>query len=153
MTNSTRVRFSPREWKETTPFVVPLAPSEVHAMRSSGTCSVVCAFQLRLDHQTLACQSEVVSSDLLALLTPLAKVLKSWSCVHWRQRVRSGTPMSLCSMMPVGFLPAERLRLLFPPPPPSPFRAPMTLSLAREAPTSTALRRGLLPSAILRPPS
>src|SRR5687768_18586805 len=90
MTSRTRVRLSARRWKETTPLVVPLAPSEDQAMRSSGTCSVVFAFQLRLDHQIFACQSDVVSSDLLALLTPLAKVLKSWYWVHWSYAVRSG---------------------------------------------------------------
>ncbi len=83
MTRTTRVRRSASRWKLTTPLVVPLAPSDVQEIRSSGTCSVVVAFQLRLDHRTLSCQSEVVSSARFALLTPLAKVLKSWYWVHW----------------------------------------------------------------------
>ena len=83
MISRIRVRFSASSWKETTPFVVPLAPSDVQAIRSSGTCSVVFAFQLRLDQKTFACQSLVVSSARFALLTPLAKVLKSWYYVHW----------------------------------------------------------------------
>lgn len=138
-------------WKETTPFIVPLAPSVDHAMRSSGTCSLVVAFQLRFDHQIFACQSDVVSSALLALFTPLAKVLKSWYCVHWSYAVRSGTPTSMCSMMTVGLLPEDFLRL--PLPPPRFFRAPLTLSLAWPAPSSTAVRSGPLPSASFLPPS
>ena len=77
------MRLSASRWKETTPFVVPLAPSEVQEIRSSGTCSVVVAFQLRLDQKTFICQSECVSSARFALLTPFAKVLKSWYWVHW----------------------------------------------------------------------
>ncbi|CAM5562964.1 hypothetical protein SHIRM173S_04353 [Streptomyces hirsutus] len=57
----------------------------------------------------------------------------------------------MCSMMTVGFFPADPLPL--PLPPSRPLKAPITLSLTREAPSSTAVRRGLLPSASLRPPS
>ncbi|CAM5247481.1 hypothetical protein SALBM135S_06335 [Streptomyces alboniger] len=83
MTSSTRVRFSPREWKVTTPLVVPLAPSDVQVIRWSGTCSVVCAFQLRLDQKTLSFQSESVSFATVTFLTPLEKVENSWYWVHW----------------------------------------------------------------------
>ena len=67
----------------TTPLVLPLAPSEVHWIRWSGICSVVRAFQLRLDQKIFACQSDSVSLAREALLTPRAKLEKSCYWVHW----------------------------------------------------------------------
>ena len=82
-TSRTRVRFSPSGWNVTTPLTLPLAPCVVHAIRSSGICSVTFAFQLRVDFATFTVQLLVVSSLFSTLTTPLAKVLNSWNCVHW----------------------------------------------------------------------
>ena len=77
--------------------MVPLAPSVVQVIRSSGTCSVMLAFQLRLDQATFTFQLVLVSSAFSTLMTPLAKVLKSWYWVHWSYASRTGTPTSMSS--------------------------------------------------------
>lgn len=96
-TSSTRVRLSPSGWKVTTPLTVPFAPSVVQPIRSSGTCSVTFARQLRVDLATFTFQSLLVSSACSTLTTPLAKVLNSWNWVHWLYASRAGTPTSMSS--------------------------------------------------------
>ncbi len=138
-----------RAWKVTTPLTVPLAPSVVQVIRSSGICSVTFAFQLRVDLATFTFQLLLVSSDFSTLTTPLAKVLNSWNCVHWSYASRTGTPTSMSSDIVTLFdLPPPPLRPL----PKSPFTLSFTVSFRWEAPALTAAWAGFLPSPSALPP-
>src|SRR5690606_18050406 len=83
ITSSTLVRSSASGWNVTTPFVAPLAPSEVHTMRRNGTCSVTVAFTERRENAILNRQVLSTSSLCSTLSTPLANEENSSNCVHW----------------------------------------------------------------------
>jgi len=80
---STRVRFGASSWKVTTPLTLPLSPSEVHAIFSSGICSLISAFHDLVENATLAFHVVVASSFCVTLCTPLVNRPNSWNCVHW----------------------------------------------------------------------
>ena len=136
-------------WKVTTPLTVPLAPSVVQVIRSSGTCSVTFAFQLRVDLATFTFQLLLVSSDFSTLTTPLAKVLNSWNCVHWSYASRTGTPTSMSSEIVTLFdLPPPPLRPL----PNTPLTLSLMVSMTWEPPALSAAWAGDLPSPSALPP-
>ncbi|CAM5457669.1 hypothetical protein SCYAM73S_07734 [Streptomyces cyaneofuscatus] len=64
------------------PRVLPLAPSDVQTIRSSGTCSCTVALKLREEGPTLTFQSVSASSPFETLWTPFMKPLNSSYCVH-----------------------------------------------------------------------
>src|SRR5688500_14399339 len=93
--------LSSRWWKVTTPAF--FAPSMlVHAMRSSGFCSVIFASHSRLVPAISATQCNVVSSICLTLSTPSMKRGNSSNWVHWLYAVRTGTLSSIdCSAVDI----------------------------------------------------
>src|SRR4051812_17275701 len=82
-TSSTFVRSSSSLWKGMTPFVLPLAPSDVQATRLAGTAWVPGACHPRLAHQILARQFDLVSSVASPLSIPFITFETPCHCVHW----------------------------------------------------------------------
>src|SRR5260370_413708 len=89
-------------WKVTTPaFQAP--PRLVHAMRSSGRCSVISAIHSFSLPPMTAFHCRRLSSSWRTSLTPSMNFGKSSNCVPWLSTARSGPFTSIdCSMAAIG---------------------------------------------------
>src|SRR5690606_29138721 len=117
-----RVRSGASSWKVTAPSTYPLAPSDFHTIRSSGTWSMMVDFQSRWERKICARHDSSVSDSCSTFSTFFMKSGNSVKRVHWSYATRRGTPTSIDSTMFVTLvLPA------WPPPPPPP--PPVTASL------------------------
>ena len=94
MPRVTRVRAGPSASNVTTPsFRAPLV--DTHAMRRSGTCSMILACHVFAWPPTDAVHSRVASSSWTTRSTLSMNCGKLSNCVHWPYAVETGTSTSM----------------------------------------------------------
>ena len=76
---STRVRSGASSWKVTAPSTWPFSPLDSQTIRSSGTCSLIVACQVRWERKTWAFHSSFSSSFWSTFSTFRVKSGMSWN--------------------------------------------------------------------------